>query len=53
MKAPHVGHAYSMVLADALSRWHLLKDHRNQVLLLTGTDEHGNKACEHLAIRLT
>lgn len=39
--APHVGHLYSMVLADVLKRWHQLK--REQAQLLTGTDEHGIK----------
>lgn len=39
--APHVGHLYTMVLADILKRWQLLKG-RN-ALLLTGTDEHGLK----------
>ncbi|KAL2815599.1 putative methionyl-tRNA synthetase [Aspergillus cavernicola] len=40
--APHVGHLYSMVIADVLKRWRtLLGD--NNVQLLTGTDEHGMK----------
>lgn len=32
---------YSMVLADVLKRWHVLKGQKS--LLLTGTDEHGMK----------
>jgi methionyl-tRNA synthetase len=39
--APHVGHAYTMVIADALSRWHRLCG--DDVFFLTGTDEHGDK----------
>ena len=38
---PHVGHLYSMVIADALKRWQLIQG-RN-ALLCTGTDEHGMK----------
>ncbi|KAK8815225.1 hypothetical protein WA158_003437 [Blastocystis sp. Blastoise] len=39
--APHIGHIYSNVLADCISRWHRQKgDH---VLFTTGTDEHGSK----------
>ena len=37
--APHIGHAYSTVTADALSRWHRLAG--DEVFFLTGTDEHG------------
>ena len=39
---PHVGHLYTLVLADVLKRWALLKGHQRAVLL-TGTDEHGMK----------
>ncbi|ROT32198.1 class I tRNA ligase family protein [Micromonospora sp. HM5-17] len=38
---PHVGHAYTTVLADALARWHRLAG--RPVRLITGTDEHGAK----------
>ena len=38
---PHVGHAYTVVLADALARWHRLIG--DEVFFLTGTDEHGTK----------
>jgi methionyl-tRNA synthetase len=38
---PHLGHAYTMVNADAISRWHRLLG--DDVLFLTGTDEHGLK----------
>ncbi|KAH9845362.1 putative methionyl-tRNA synthetase [Teratosphaeria destructans] len=39
--APHVGHMYTMLLADVLKRWQALKS--RQSILLTGTDEHGLK----------
>jgi len=39
--APHVGHAYATVNADALARWHRLVG--DEVFFLTGTDEHGQK----------
>jgi len=39
--APHIGHAYSTVTADATARWHRLLG--DDVFLLTGTDEHGLK----------
>ncbi len=42
--APHVGHAYCTVNADALARWHRLLG--DEVFFLTGTDEHGAKVAE-------
>jgi len=39
--APHVGHLYTMVLADVLKRWQQL--HGRPAKLCTGTDEHGMK----------
>ena len=39
--APHIGHAYTTVLADVLSRYHRLLG--DEVFFLTGTDEHGQK----------
>ncbi|HEX2192079.1 MAG TPA: methionine--tRNA ligase [Acidimicrobiales bacterium] len=39
--APHIGHAYTTVIADALCRWHRLLG--DDVLFLTGTDEYGLK----------
>lgn len=38
---PHVGHAYTSIACDALSRFYRLKD--KEVFFLTGTDEHGQK----------
>jgi methionyl-tRNA synthetase len=39
--APHIGTAYTTVTADAIARWHRLLG--DEVLFLTGTDEHGLK----------
>ena len=47
--APHVGHAYATVNADALARWHRLIG--DDVFFLTGTDEHGAKVAEAAAER--
>ncbi|MFM9225067.1 MAG: class I tRNA ligase family protein, partial [Actinomycetota bacterium] len=38
---PHLGHAYSTIVADSLARWHRLLG--DDVHFLTGTDEHGLK----------
>jgi methionyl-tRNA synthetase len=38
---PHLGHAYTTVVADCLSRFHRLRG--EEVFFLTGTDEHGQK----------
>jgi methionyl-tRNA synthetase len=38
---PHVGHAYTTMLSDAVARAHRLMGH--DVYFLTGTDEHGQK----------
>jgi|SRR3989344_4476257 len=38
---PHVGHAYTTIAADILTRWHKIKG--DDVFFLTGTDEHGKK----------
>ncbi|EFW19787.1 methionyl-tRNA synthetase [Coccidioides posadasii str. Silveira] len=40
--SPHVGHLYTLVLADILKRWQVLLGN-NDAQLLTGTDEHGIK----------
>ncbi len=39
--SPHIGHAYTNVIADCLSRFK--KTCGDQVFFLTGTDEHGEK----------
>ena len=38
---PHIGHAYTTIIADALSRYNKLAG--KKVFFLTGTDEHGQK----------
>ena len=42
--APHVGHAYCTVNADAMARWHRLIG--DETKFLTGTDEHGQKVAD-------
>ena len=42
---PHLGHAYSTVVSDALCRWHRLLG--DDVHFLTGTDEHGQKVQDY------
>ncbi len=39
--APHIGHAYTTVAGDVLTRWHRARG--EEVWYLTGTDEHGQK----------
>ena len=38
---PHIGHAYTTVAGDVLTRWH--RQRGEKVWFLTGTDEHGQK----------
>lgn len=38
---PHIGHAYTTIIADTISRYKKLSG--NKVFFLTGTDEHGQK----------
>jgi methionyl-tRNA synthetase len=45
--SPHVGHAYEMVLADVISRYHRLKGEK--VFFLTGVDQHGQKVQQSAA----
>ncbi|BDD58549.1 methionyl-tRNA synthetase [Monascus purpureus] len=40
--APHIGHLYTMIIADVLKRWKVLLG-ETDARLLTGTDEHGMK----------
>ena len=44
---PHVGHAYTTVLADVLARYHRLLG--VPTFFLTGTDEHGQKVAKAAA----
>jgi len=41
---PHIGHAYTTILADVLARYHRIMG--DDVHFLTGTDEHGQKVQE-------
>ena len=41
---PHIGHAYTTVVADFLARYHRLDGY--ETFSLTGTDEHGEKILE-------
>jgi methionyl-tRNA synthetase len=41
---PHIGHAYTTIVADAYARWHRARGRR--VFFLTGTDEHGQKVLQ-------
>ncbi len=45
--SPHVGHAYEMVLADVIARYHRLKG--DDVFFLTGVDQHGQKVQQSAA----
>ena len=41
---PHIGHAYTTIVADVISRWNKLLG--KEVFFLTGTDDHGKKILE-------
>ena len=41
---PHLGHAYTTIVADVLNRFHTLIG--KETYFLTGTDEHGDKVVE-------
>jgi methionyl-tRNA synthetase len=42
--SPHIGHAYTTIVADVLARYHRLRGCRT--FFSTGTDEHGDKIVE-------
>ncbi len=42
--SPHLGHAYTTIVADALTRFHRLMG--EETYFLTGTDEHGDKIAQ-------
>ena len=46
---PHIGHAYTTILGDVLTRYHRIMG--EDVFFLTGTDEHGQKVQEAAAKR--
>jgi methionyl-tRNA synthetase len=39
--APHIGHGYTTVIGDIITRWH--RQRGEDVWYLTGLDEHGLK----------
>ncbi len=41
---PHLGHAYTTIIADILARWHRLKE--EDVFFLTGLDENSQKTVQ-------
>ncbi len=45
--SPHIGHAYTTIVADVMARFHRNLGHRT--FFLTGTDEHGDKIAEAAA----
>jgi methionyl-tRNA synthetase len=47
--SPHIGHAYTTVVADVLARFHRMGG--EEVYFLTGTDEHGQKIEDSAAAR--
>ena len=42
--SPHIGHAYTTIVADVLARYHRLRGFKT--FFSTGTDEHGDKIVE-------
>ncbi|WP_331775773.1 methionine--tRNA ligase [Sulfurospirillum sp. 1612] len=46
---PHIGHAYTTIIADTMARYYRLKGY--ETFFLTGTDEHGQKIEEAAKIR--
>ena len=44
--APHIGHAYTTILADVFKKFEQMKG--NDVFFSTGTDEHGQKKSTYL-----
>ena len=45
--APHIGHAYTTILVDVVTRFHRLRG--DDTYFLTGTDEHGEKVAKAAA----
>ncbi|PKN37803.1 MAG: methionine--tRNA ligase [Deltaproteobacteria bacterium HGW-Deltaproteobacteria-2] len=42
--SPHIGHAYTTIVADVLARYHRMAGEKT--FFVTGTDEHGDKIAE-------
>ena len=49
--APHLGHAYTEVATDVVTRWHAQRG--ENAFMLTGTDEHGEKILRTAAANKT
>ncbi|MFM5952158.1 MAG: methionine--tRNA ligase [Micrococcales bacterium] len=49
--APHIGHAYTEVATDVVTRWHAQRGEK--AFMLTGTDEHGEKILRTAAANKT
>ncbi|AWV88792.1 tRNA synthetase class I (M) [Bradymonas sediminis] len=47
--APHIGHAYTTIVADVFARHY--RQRGDEVFFLTGTDEHGLKVQRGLLFR--
>ena len=45
--APHIGHAYTTILVDVVTRFHRIRG--DDTFFLTGTDEHGEKVAKAAA----
>lgn len=45
--SPHIGHAYTTIVADVMARFHRMMG--SPTFFLTGTDEHGDKIAEAAA----
>lgn len=43
---PHIGHAYTTIMADVFARYHRKIEGKENVFFLTGTDEHGSKVAK-------
>ena len=41
---PHIGHAYTTVMADIIARWHKMRG--EDVFFITGTDENSQKTVQ-------
>lgn len=46
---PHIGHAYTTIIADTMARYYRLKGY--ETFFLTGTDEHGQKIEQAASLR--
>ena len=47
---PHIGHAYEAIITDTITRYN--RHFENNVMFLTGTDEHGIKMLQTAAKKM-